>query len=172
MSRVFIVALGSNLTNMCGVVPLESCVRAVKAVASALSGDLRGVSGWYRTEAVPASSQPDFINGVMVLESLLSPPEALGRLQEIEARAGRVRGERNAARVLDLDMVAVDEEVIETETLTVPHPRMAQRAFVLHPLCEVAPRWRHPRLGLTAIELRDRVTGQRIERVADAQGLP
>jgi len=70
-------------------------------------------------------------------------------------------------------VLAIDEQVIDSEQLTVPHPRMAERAFVLHPLCEIAPQWRHPVLGLTAEALRDRISGQRIERIADAnESLP
>ncbi len=125
-------------------------------------------SSWYSTAAVPVSEQPDYINGVIIVESGLEPRACLARLQEIEARVGRVRWERNAARVLDLDLVAAGDLVMESEVLTLPHPRMAERAFVLEPLCEIAPGWRHPVLGLTARELRDRIGGQRVAWAAAA----
>jgi 2-amino-4-hydroxy-6-hydroxymethyldihydropteridine diphosphokinase len=125
------------------------------------------MSALYRTAPVPASDQPDFINAVVHLVADVEPVPFLRQLHHIEAEAGRVRGEPNAARVLDLDLLAVDQIVVPGPGLILPHPRMAERAFVLHPLCDVAPDWRHPQLGLTAAELRDLLPPQRIERLAD-----
>ncbi|MGI4799158.1 MAG: 2-amino-4-hydroxy-6-hydroxymethyldihydropteridine diphosphokinase, partial [Janthinobacterium lividum] len=119
----------------------------------------------YRTAPIPASDQPDFINGVARFSGLLTPADLLSILQAIEAEAGRIRDLPNAARTLDLDLLAVGDLVIDTPRLTLPHPRLAERAFVLFPLCDVAPTWRHPVLRHTALELRDGLPPQRIERL-------
>jgi len=88
-----------------------------------------------------------------MLSTDLEPEVLLARMLDVEARFGRVRGERNAARTLDLDLLDYDGLIVDTPRLTLPHPRLHERRFVLEPLSEIAPRWRHPRLGLTAVEL-------------------
>jgi 2-amino-4-hydroxy-6-hydroxymethyldihydropteridine diphosphokinase len=94
------------------------------------------------------------VNGVVAVETTLAPAALLEVLHAVEARFGRVRRERNAARVLDLDLLAYDERVsAEGETPILPHPRLHERAFVLRPLAGIAPDWRHPRLGRTASAL-------------------
>lgn len=108
------------------------------------------VSPWFQTSPVPASAQPRFVNGVLLGETDLEPQETLSALLSLERKFGRVRGEPNAARSLDLDLLAHGDRVIETAELTLPHPRMAERMFVLVPLAEILPEWRHPVLGLSA----------------------
>ncbi|RZJ24139.1 MAG: 2-amino-4-hydroxy-6-hydroxymethyldihydropteridine diphosphokinase [Haliea sp.] len=99
---------------------------------------LAGRSSLYRSAPVDASG-PDYINAVVAVRTRLSPDELLAALQALEAAAGRERPGRNAPRTLDLDILLYGEERIATGTLTVPHPRMYERAFVLVPLTEVAP---------------------------------
>ncbi|HYZ64071.1 MAG TPA: 2-amino-4-hydroxy-6-hydroxymethyldihydropteridine diphosphokinase [Acetobacteraceae bacterium] len=154
---MLLVALGANLPDRYGRSPLSTCRWAAGRVAELSGLRLEAVSPWYRTAPVPASDQPDYVNGVLRLSGHAEPEALLALLHGVEAEAGRVRGEANAARVLDLDLLAADELVIERPGLIVPHPRLAERAFVLHPLCDVAPEWRHPVLGRTALELRDLV---------------
>ena len=105
---------------------------------------IAATSRWFRSAAEPPSGQPDFVNGVVRLVGEADPFALLAALHALEAKAGRVRTVVNAARTLDLDLLAMDSLVVGEARLTLPHPRMAQRAFVLAPLCDVAPGWRHP----------------------------
>lgn len=165
MSELLLVAIGSNLPDRTGRSPTETCDRVVHRLAAHSALTLESVSHWYRTAPIPASDQPDFINGVARLSGTLDPAELLMILHAIEAEAGRFRTVRNAARVLDLDLLAVGDIVVDTPNLILPHPRLAERAFVLFPLCDVAPSWRHPLLRRTATELRDMLPPQRIEQI-------
>ncbi|MBQ6669228.1 MAG: 2-amino-4-hydroxy-6-hydroxymethyldihydropteridine diphosphokinase [Deltaproteobacteria bacterium] len=99
------------------------------------------------------TGQPPYLNAALAAETVLTPLELLGTCQRIEALFGRERRERWGARTLDIDILAYDELLAETARLTLPHPRLHERAFVLAPLLEVAPDWRHPRLGKTTRQL-------------------
>ena len=155
MAEMLLVGLGANLPDRYGHEPVTTCAWAVDKIGNIPGLRLEGVSRWYRTRPVPASDQPDYVNGVARLSGAIAPEALLERLHAIEAQAGRVRSVRNAARVLDLDLLAVDGLVRDGPGLILPHPRLAERAFVLYPLCDVAPEWRHPVLGRTARALRD-----------------
>jgi 2-amino-4-hydroxy-6-hydroxymethyldihydropteridine diphosphokinase len=121
-------------------------------------------SRWYESAPVPVSDQPWYVNGVVRAETELGPEAALARLNGIEAELGRIRGERNAARAVDLDIISFGNIVRDgPEPPILPHPRMAERAFVLLPLAEIAPDWHHPVTGagisaLIAALPRDQVT--------------
>jgi 2-amino-4-hydroxy-6-hydroxymethyldihydropteridine diphosphokinase len=122
-------------------------------------------SAWYRTAPVPASGQPWFVNLVVRVATALPPEALLAEMQRIEREIGRLRGARNAARIVDLDLLDYDGRRLETATLTLPHPRLAERAFVLVPLRDVAPDWRHPVSGLALSELLARLpAGQAVVR--------
>ena len=139
------VALGANLASARYGSPRAGCEAAVAALEAA---GLRVVarSRWYRSAPVPPSDQPDYVNGVVAVETRLSPAALLARLHEIERAFGRERRIPNAARTLDLDLIAYHDRVTGPEegAPILPHPRLAERAFVLLPLQELAPGWRHP----------------------------
>jgi len=124
-------------------------------------------SAWFRSAPVPLSDQPWFVNGVIAVSTARSPEDLLQDLHAIENEYGRVRVQRNESRTLDLDLLAYNDQVLEVPGgLVVPHPRIAERAFVLLPLADVAPQWRHPVTGRNAAEmLADLPPGQAVERI-------
>lgn len=161
-----LVAIGANLPGPHGRSPLQTCEWAVDRLAALPGLRLRGVSAWYETDPIPAADQPPFVNGVALLTGGTEPEALLRALHGIEAAADRVRNVPNAARTLDLDLIALDGLVVDSPSLRVPHPRAAERAFVLAPLCDVAPGWRHPLLERTAADLLPSVADQPIRRLA------
>jgi 2-amino-4-hydroxy-6-hydroxymethyldihydropteridine diphosphokinase len=140
------IAIGANLRSRVGG-PRETCEAALAAMANA-GLTIKRRSRWFESPPDPPSDQPWYVNGVVAIETDLSPHALLAQLQSIEQRFGRVRGERNAARPLDLDIIDYDGRVASgPEPPILPHPRMQGRAFVLKPLAEIAPDWRHPATG-------------------------
>jgi 2-amino-4-hydroxy-6-hydroxymethyldihydropteridine diphosphokinase len=128
------IGLGSNLEG-----PRGQVERALEELAGLPQSRLLRHSRLYRSAPLGPEGQPDYINAVAALETALSPLDLLDELQRIETLHGRVRGERWGARTLDLDLLLFGEERIELPRLKVPHPEMANRAFVLIPLAEIAP---------------------------------
>jgi len=149
---MILISIGSNLSTRDGAPPLETCRAAVKSLAELPDVQLTAVSRWYETDPVPPSGQPNYINGVarIALAATITPEALLGDLQAIEAKFGRRRGEANAARTLDLDLIDMEGLVREFPDPILPHPRAHLRAFVLLPLLDVAPGWVHPASGRSA----------------------
>lgn len=143
------IALGSNLDNPAGQV-----ASAFAALAALPDSRLTARSSLYRTAPVGYTDQPDFVNAVGALDTALSPRALLDALLEIEIAHGRARKFANAPRTLDLDVLLYGELKINEAGLTVPHPRMHERAFVLVPLAEIAPDCVIPGRGAVAALLR------------------
>jgi 2-amino-4-hydroxy-6-hydroxymethyldihydropteridine diphosphokinase len=157
LMRAFI-GLGANLGDARGA--LDAAFVALSALPATT---LRAASSIYRSAPIE-SSGPDYLNAVIALDTVLSPRVLLAELQRIERAHGRERPYRNAPRTLDLDLLLHGTRRIETPTLTLPHPRMHERAFVLLPLAELAPAIAIPGRG-TVIELLPAVSNQRIDRL-------
>lgn len=154
---MILIGLGANLPHSRHGGPQRTCEAALSALGYA---DLRVLrrSRWYESEPVPPSDQPWFVNGVAELMTTLGPGELLERLHGVEADFGRVRRQVNEARILDLDLLAYGGQVSAPgESPVLPHPRLAERAFVVLPLAELAPDWLHPVSGLSARDLAARL---------------
>lgn len=164
MTDVF-VGIGGNLCSPEHGPPPNVLDAAFAVLVAAGIGVLRR-SRWYRSRAWPPSDQPDYANGVLELAPVLPPRRLMAILHAVEDRFGRTRGARNAARILDLDLLAYGRLVAAGDDggPILPHPRLAERAFVLRPLAELAPGWRHPVSGVPVAALLARLpAGQRAE---------
>ena len=162
-----LVALGANLPGPGGRAPVETCRWAVARLGALPGISVDERSGWYRSAPVPPSGQPDFVNGAVRLQGDVTPEAMLAALHAIEAEAGRARSVPNAARTLDLELLAVDGLELDTPGLVVPHPRLHLRPFVLAPLAEIAGEWVHPRLGQSVAAMLGMADMAGLERVAD-----
>jgi 2-amino-4-hydroxy-6-hydroxymethyldihydropteridine diphosphokinase len=149
MSSLALIGLGSNLGDRRAM--LDGAIAALNATAGV---GVRRVSSFHETEPVGGPpGQGAFLNAAAALETTLDPVALLHVLQAIETRFGRVRTVRWSERTLDLDLLLFDDRIIQTSELTVPHPRMGERRFVLAPLVEIAPEAIEPRTGRTVSEL-------------------
>ena len=158
------VAIGGNLPDAFGRSALFTCRAAVEALRSLPGLRLIDVSPWYETDSIPAGG-PTYINGVAWLSGDADPAELLARLQRIENAGGRLRSAQNAPRTLDLDIIAIGQIVRESPDPILPHPRAHLRRFVMQPLADLCPHWRHPVLGQTASEILAGLPEQGIRRL-------
>jgi len=154
---VILVALGANLDHPRYGSPRQTLEAALAALQHG-GVSVLARSRWFRSAPVPRSDQPWFVNAVASVDTGLSPADLMAVLHEIEAEFGRTRRRQNEARVLDLDLLAYHNKVSAPgESPVLPHPRLAERAFVVLPLADVAPGWRHPVSGLIAADLAGRL---------------
>lgn len=155
-SATAFLGLGANIGE-----PEAQLAAAVRALARRVT--LEALSPVFLTEPVGGPEQPSYLNLVAKVGTDLAPAELLALTREIEDRLGRDRRFPNEPRTIDIDILAYDDLVMSDSRLTIPHPRMHTRGFVLFPLAEIAPEWRHPILGLTPGAMIDAAGG--LERV-------
>lgn len=180
---IALVALGGNQPSVAGG-PRATVTRAIQRMDE-VGLSVRAVSALYQNPAFPAGSGPDYINAAVSIETDLTGDDLLRTLHEIEAEFGRERGTRWGARTVDLDLIALGDMILPTaqiqsewrlltleaqqmktpDTLILPHPRLQDRAFVLVPLADIAPEWRHPTLGKTVLEMLSELPPAAIEEV-------
>ena len=156
------IGLGSNLGNR-----LEGCRNAIEALATLPTCSVLQTSSFYETTPVGLVEQPAFINGVVLLETAKDAPWLLRQMLAIENTFGRIRTLKWGPRSIDLDLLFFDDLIIDLPELSVPHPLLHERCFVLEPLNEIAPDFRHPCLEKTVAELLDNLEDghQRVEVV-------
>lgn len=146
--RCACLSLGANIGDR-----QRTIARAIEMIAETPGISLLKSSALYATDPVGYLEQPEFINSAAVIRTTLAPEQLLERLREIELTLGRVRRQKWHEREIDIDIILIDDLVIRTERLTVPHPEMQHRAFVLVPLTEIAPEAGHPLLRKTVREI-------------------
>ena len=143
------ISVGSNLGDK-----LDNCLNGINALVTTGTNQLQGVSRFYRTSPVDYTDQDWFVNAVVKISTRLSPSDLLDELQAIQRGMGRKADTiRFGPRVIDLDILFYDDQVMHTPELEIPHPRMHKRAFVLQPICDINPSIVHPVLGKTAAVL-------------------
>ncbi len=157
------IGLGSNLGDRMAM--LRMAIQRLETL-----GRIARVSSLYETEPVGFLEQPSFLNAVVALDTTLAPADLLGALLGIERDLGRMRSFPNAPRTLDLDLLLVDDAILDTPELTLPHPRLHERAFVLAPLAEIAPELVHPGTGKTMQEILHTLPDQGGVEVSAAAG--
>jgi 2-amino-4-hydroxy-6-hydroxymethyldihydropteridine diphosphokinase len=145
LGGMIVIALGANLESRAGTP--DATLRAALAELATSGINIAAVSAFYRSPAWPDPRDPAYANAVARVETVLSPQELLTRLHETETSFGRMRSARNAPRTLDLDLIDYDSRMDDGPPV-LPHPRLDTRNFVLIPLRDVAPEWRHPVSGL------------------------
>jgi 2-amino-4-hydroxy-6-hydroxymethyldihydropteridine diphosphokinase len=171
VSHLAAIALGANLPSPAGP-PEQTLLAGMDDLAAA--GTLLARSALYRTEPVGYTDQPGFVNAAVTLATDLDAEALLDFLLAIERRYGRYRasGTPNGPRTLDLDLLLLGDRVANSPRLTLPHPALAERRFVLAPLCEIAPNLRHPIHGKTMAELLAALPDEGPNRAAAVRKLP
>ena len=137
------IGIGSNLNGKNNETPLQNCKKALVELKKEVN--ICKISSWYKSEPIPVSNQPWFINGIIEISTNKSSLDLLEFILSIEKVFGRVREKKNEARILDLDIIDYKKKILYIKNkLIIPHPRMHERSFVLQPLSELNPKWMHP----------------------------
>ncbi len=160
MHKIVYLSLGSNLGDRAG--NLQTAIAQLAGL-----GKVEAVSSFYETEPVELTAQPWFLNCAIKLDTEKMPRQLIAGILALERGMGRQRKQKNGPRMIDIDILLFGSSILELPSLTVPHPKMHERRFVLEPLAEIAPEARHPVFRRTVQELRDALpTGQAVRKVA------
>jgi 2-amino-4-hydroxy-6-hydroxymethyldihydropteridine diphosphokinase len=151
------IGIGSNLGDS-----LKNCKYAVESLSKAEGIELLRASSFYRTEPVGQEEQNYFVNAVIEIRTVISARNLLQVMQDIENVMGRKRGVKGGPRIIDLDLLFYGQTVIEEQNLTVPHPEIHKRRFVLEPMSEIASYFIHPSFGVSIRGLKDRLDDNKI----------
>ena len=157
----------NNLNGRNNETPLQNCKKALEVIKKELN--ISKLSSWYKSEPVPVSNQPWFVNAVIEISTNKSPLDLLNFILNIEQNFGRIREKKNEARIIDLDIIDYKKKIIyKKNELITPHPRMHKRSFVLLPLNELNPKWVHPIKKKGIQELINNIKdGQKILKISE-----
>ena len=164
MKNKFFIAVGSNINSPEGFSPIKNCNNAINEL-SKFNIKIIQKSSWYLSEPIPKSSQPKFYNSVFLCNSNHNPNKVLKIIDIVEQKFGRVRVFRNMSRCIDLDIISFNRTVKNSLLLTIPHPRMHLRKFVLLPLFEIDSHWLHPLLKKNIQFFLEKVKCQKIKKL-------
>jgi 2-amino-4-hydroxy-6-hydroxymethyldihydropteridine diphosphokinase len=160
MHKIVFLSLGSNLGDRAA--NLETAIKQLDSL-----GKVETVSSFYETEPVELTAQPWFLNCAVKLDTEKMPRQLIAGILALERGMGRQRKQKNGPRIIDIDILLFGSSMIDLPSLTVPHPKMHERRFVLEPLAEIAPEARHPVFKRTVRELRDALPpGQAVKKLA------
>tara|TARA_B100001175_G_C19163066_1_gene473789 strand:- start:19 stop:513 length:495 start_codon:yes stop_codon:yes gene_type:complete len=164
MRRNIFISVGSNIPKDKSLSLIDNCKKAINSLKK-YNIFLVRVSNWYKTEPIPVSGQPWFVNSVIEIKTMLTSKQTLNSLHEIESSYGRIRAQKNESRTLDLDIIDFNNEISNFSPI-LPHPRMHKRLFVLYPLVELSPNWVHPILNQNINTLINNISyKQKIQRL-------
>ena len=157
---MILIAVGSNLCTETYGSPLKNCLKSVILLRKNFF--VNKVSKFYKTEPIPKSNQPWYVNAAVEIKTNLKPKDIIEKLLFIENHFGRIRKKKNEPRVIDLDLLCYGNLKINNSNLIIPHPRLHIRKFVIKPICDINPLWEHPILKKTAINLLKSLANQKI----------
>jgi len=164
MKNKFVIAVGSNIDSPEGFSPVKNCNNAINEL-SKFNINIVQKSSWYLSEPIPKSSQPQFYNSVLLCTANHNANKVLKIIQVIEQKFGRIRIFKNMSRCIDLDIISFNGNIKNSLLLTIPHPRMHLRKFVLLPLFELDSNWSHPILKKNIKFLLEKVKFQKIKKL-------
>ncbi len=164
MKNKFVIAIGSNIDSPEGYNPIKNCNKAINEL-SKFNINIIKKSSWYLSEPIPKSSQPKFYNSVLLCDANYNAQKVLKIIQIVEQKFGRIRVIKNMPRCIDIDIISFNKIVKNSLLLTIPHPRMHLRKFVLLPLFELDSNWLHPLLKKNIKYFLEKVKYQKIKKI-------